>query len=524
MVMIVLCVLLLGIAARAAEPLPTIRIHGNSLLSEEIYRAIVYLPPGAAADQATANVVVRQLFSFLYRAGFVLASVEAHPKDNAIDVIIDEGRLDKIVFIGTSSLMTLRLKLELYLPNHIFNQLSLRRQLKQFGEKYNFHDLTYKLVPTRPIEHVGPQLPNLWTIQGQDLVPPQSHHELWITIGKKQWGTGFSIDLTYDFPDGFEPSINYRSEHLLLKGDRWQVGGAVGAKLRNHLDSGQTYLVLSHLRVEGRYYTPPLFGIGFRPFVWLVSDLISRQRPDLQIDIYYSEWLEGSLNFNYDITPELNFFVGGGVGQRYFGGMTKNQDAAVTELPDQFRPFLRARLEWLLNPDELHRDNRHLFWVEERHVWTMPEAGAQFDRLSVRYQNVFNFGWNELRLKAKGVWLWGTKVEFDDEEPVGGRYIRGVFGDTWYVRRVTNLSLEFRLSISRDVYKVSVFHDLAVFGALDALDVGRRKEKAMAADSFGLGFHILILDLFQLDLYYAVGFDSDKNFDHGIAMSLTNVF
>jgi hypothetical protein len=214
------------------------------------------------------------------------------------------------------------------------------------------------------------------------------------------------------------------------------------------------------------------------------------------------------------------------VGQRYFAGLKQIKDKDPTVItvpvsaPNQFRPFALGRLEWLFNPIEVRRDNRHVWSLEERHYWSTP--GGQLDRLSLYYQKVFNFGWNDLRLKTSGVWLWGNGVEFDDEEPVGGRYVRGVFGDRYYVRRVANLSLEFRLSISRDVYKVSVFHDLAVFGALEGEK--RHNETAKAADSFGLGFHVLILDLFQLDLYYAIGFNSDKNFDHGIALSLTNVF
>jgi hypothetical protein len=509
-----------AVAAQAEGQPPEIHIHGNYLLSEEIYRAIVYLPPGAAADEATAQVVVRQLISFLYRAGFVLALVEARVQDNAIEVEVDEGRLDKIVFLGVSSLMTLRLKLELELPHHIYNQASLNRQLQHFSKKYNFHDLTYKLVPTSPIKHVGPQLPNLWTIQGHDLIPPESHYELWITIGSKEWGTGFGIDFSYDFPDGLEPGINYKSENLFFDGDRWQAEAVVGGKLRNHLDNGQPYPVLSRLKAEGRYYSPPLFGIGFRPFIWLVSDLVSRQRADLEIDIYYSEILEGSLDLGYEIVPGLLVFAGGGVGQRYFAGLTQTKDATIpVSAPNQFRPFILGRLEWLMNPNELHRDNRHVFSLEGRHFW--PTPGGQLDRLSAHYQKMFNIGWNDLRLKTGGVWLLGKGVEFDDEEPVGGRYVRGVFGDRYYVRRVANLSVEFRLSISRDLYKISVFHDLAVFGALDDM---RQNETFKLADSFGLGFHILILDLFQLDLYYAFGFDSDKNFDHGVAVSLTNVF
>ena len=90
-----------------------------------------------------------------------------------------------------------------------------------------------------------------------------------------------------------------------------------------------------------------------------------------------------------------------------------------------------------------------------------------------------------------------------------------------YVEKVAGLSLEFRLSLARDLFKLGVFHDAAVFGELDRAGGG---ETFRFANSFGLGFHALILDTFQLDLYYAFGFNSEEDFDHGPSASLKKVF
>ena len=92
---------------------------------------------------------------------------------------------------------------------------------------------------------------------------------------------------------------------------------------------------------------------------------------------------------------------------------------------------------------------------------------------------------------------------------MGGRYVRGVFGDRYYVKRVAALALEFRWSLARDLYKISVFHDLAVYGELD-------REHG--------GDHPRVADAFGLNLYYSFGFTSDGKFDRGVSASISKAF
>ncbi len=514
------CLLALSSAAQARPP--PVRIHGNYALIDEVYLAVLDLPSTARANRATAALVERRLLDFLHRAGYVLADVRARVVDGAIEVRVDEGRLEKIIFLGTGTLRTLRLKLDLSLPHHIFNRPNLVRQLKYLGKRHGVSKITFKLVPVRAVDHEGPQMGDLGRIKGEAIVRPSASYQLQIRFGDSDWGTGFGLDLEYDFPDGLTLEGYYKGVGLLFEDDRWLAGSRAGGKVRYGLDDGEPYLALSRAAVEFKWYTPSLVGRGLRPYLWFRSDLVSRQRRDLEVEIYYSERLEGSLNLGYEFVDGVAFSVGGGVQEKFVFGVEYGEGytTGVSE-ESRFRPFVLGKAELELGSREVRRDRRHQLELEGRHYWV--QGLHSFGVAEFKYQKVFEIGWHDLWVRSRGTWLWG-EIQFYDEEPVGGRYVRGVFGDRYYVHRVGNLTLEFRLSLARDLVKLGVFHDLAVFGDLDR-DAAGGGEPVRVADSFGLGFHVLILDAFQLDLYYGFGFIFEEDFfDHGLAVSLKKVY
>lgn len=498
---------------------PPVKIHGNYALFDEVYLAILDLPSTARADRDTAALVERRFLDFLHRAGYVLADVRAEPVDGNIEVHVDEGRLEKIIFLGAGTLRTLRLKLDLSLPHHIFNRPNLVRQLKNLGKRHGVSKVSFKLVPVRAMGHDGPQVDDLGKINGQAIVRPHARYQLHIRFGESEWGTGFGFDLEYDFPDGLTLGGYYKGAGLVFGEDRWLLGAKAGGKVRDDLDDGEPYLALSRAAAEFKWYTPSLVGRGLRPYLWLRSDLESRQRRDLEVEIYYSERLEGSLNIGYEFTDGLAFSIGGGVEERFIFGVEYKQDhTAGVEADPRFRPFVLGKADLDFGSREVRRDRGHQMVLEGRHYWV--EGLHSFGKAALKYQKVFELGWHDLWIKSRGTWLWGD-IRFYDEEPVGGRYLRGVFGDRYYVHKVGSLALEFRLSLVRDLVKLSFFHDLAVFGELDRVAGG---ETVRVADSFGLGFHVLILDAFQFDLYYGFGFTFEEDFDHGLAVSLKKVY
>ncbi|MGQ0505135.1 MAG: hypothetical protein ACT4TC_07410, partial [Myxococcaceae bacterium] len=87
--------------------------------------------------------------------------------------------------------------------------------------------------------------------------------------------------------------------------------------------------------------------------------------------------------------------------------------------------------------------------------------------------------------------------------------------------RVASGSFEFRFSLTRDIFKLSLFQDVAVFGELDRQN---RTERAQVGNSFGSGLHALFEGMIQIDLYFAFGFKSDGLTDRGLSLVLRKVF
>ena len=134
------------------------------------------------------------------------------------------------------------------------------------------------------------------------------------------------------------------------------------------------------------------------------------------------------------------------------------------------------------------------------------------------YEKMFPFGWNEL--------AGGDARHLPDRlRPLsrGGidrGVLRGPFGDV-YARRFAGLQLEYRYSFLRDRSSSGMFHNLAGYGAINRDD---RCEKLTFANAFGLGAHALIIDEFQLDAWYGVGWSSTGKFDHGAALQIRQAF
>lgn len=82
-------------------------------------------------------------------------------------------------------------------------------------------------------------------------------------------------------------------------------------------------------------------------------------------------------------------------------------------------------------------------------------------------------------------------------------------------------SLELRYSLRREVFKVGAFLDGGLFGDEGR---GRRVAGTKIAGATGLGIHTLLLDVLQLDLYYALGVTSDGELSQGVGLNASKAF
>lgn len=503
----------------AAAPL-RLSFRGNTVLFDEVYLAVLSLPEDARANEVTAALVRSQLLAFLHKSGFELAHVLVRPNGDALMVDIDEGALEKVVFRGQLTVQTLRLKLALNLPHDVFNRPALERELDALARQLGIERVWFELVPTEEVKHVGPQIEQLPDLPGLALVKPRRAYELHIFTAEREWDTGFGLDLRSGFPDGLELGANYQGQGLLFAADRWRVAASGGGALRERIADERLYPSFSRGFAEIRWYSPPLVARMARPFIWLRAEAIERQRPDLGVEDYFHATADGSLHLQYALARDFDVSLGGGFQWRRLFGFKPSPGVELAPTvfeSERMRPFALLRTHVVFGGDEARWDRRHELNAEARQYFGLRDPWYGEGRLA--YQVVRSFGWHDLWLRANGVWLWG-EVLLHNEEPVAGRHLRAVFGQQ-YVRRVGSASAEFRFSVTRDLYKISVFHDAAVFGAIDR---ATGEERLLVGNSFGPGFHALIEGMLQLDLYLAFGFDTQRRFDSGVHASLLKVF
>ncbi|HEX4622084.1 MAG TPA: hypothetical protein VH208_11005, partial [Myxococcaceae bacterium] len=420
---------------------PELHIHGNEVMADEVYLAVLDLAPDALADLSTAVNVREQLLAFLTRAGYELAQVHVTVVGHALDVDIDEGQVEKVVFRGNLSFQTLQLKLALVLPHDVFNRPQLDRELKKLSAAYHIEKVWYELIPTQEVEHVGPQLEQLPEIQGLELVHARRRYELHLFFAEHEWDTGAGLDVRSGYPDGVELGLFYKGQGLLFNDDRWKVAISGGGNLRNHIPDQSFYVTPSRVFGEARWYSPDIRGIG-RPLVWLKAEGVARQRQDLDIENYYHQLAEGSLNFQWQFARGLTLSLGGGTQfRRVFGACyavptssdnncyhsldqvlaaPSLQGRSPPSLPAQdssdfntptIRSFVILHTDLLFDPSEPRWDRQHTLTAEARDYFGLSET--HYAEVRAAYRKVWSVGWHDVWLRARGAYLDGD-VFFHD--------------------------------------------------------------------------------------------------------------
>ena len=69
--------------------------------------------------------------------------------------------------------------------------------------------------------------------------------------------------------------------------------------------------------------------------------------------------------------------------------------------------------------------------------------------------------------------------------------------------------------------KVGLFDEVVLFGTIDR---ARGSESLRVADSFGIGFHALFLDAFELDLYAGLALSRKADLGSGVTLSIRQAY
>jgi hypothetical protein len=514
--------MLLALLLAASEPL--LVFHGNVALVEDVYRAVLDLPAGTKATPANARTVATRLRRFLHKAGYALATVRARVEGEHIAVDIDEGRLDKIIFVGGGAFETLRLRLDLHLNNDVFNKPELERQLRELARRLGLSDFAYEVVPVENVPAPRLSLEDFEPLEELTLglIRPGRPYELRILVQPGSFLPGISPELEVNSLEGGGIGATYQSGRLFFEQDRFRLGGRIAGALQQRLDNSGSSFVFTRTVGEAAFQSPPLWRI-FRPTLLGRIDLSARQRPDIPLERYQFATLEAGVELGLVPVTGLRGALGAGVARRLLfglqgvGGAPPPSTAGPTA---QNRLYGEASLELVLDPRSIRRDRHHEMALRAR-MYGPPNqgVGGALD-LSGRYQKMFPWGWNELWVEARGRALSGA-ILFPEESSIGGGdELRGPFGAE-YARKLAAVDVELRLSIVRDVFKLGVFHNAVAYGRIDRAS---NAETPSVADSFGLGVHALIIDEFQLDAWFGVGFASGGRFDKGAALRIVQAY
>jgi hypothetical protein len=207
----------------------------------------------------------------------------------------------------------------------------------------------------------------------------------------------------------------------------------------------------------------------------------------------------GALWLEWEPTLGIRLQAGGGFFYRRLFDFTPGPPqggppSSGVEPQTRERPFVALRLDFTFDPENERWDRHHHLLVELQQQPSGANEGA-LAWADYHYQVVLPFGWHDLWLKSHGYAAW-YQTSFHDEQSLG-EFLRGGFGRD-FVRRAAGLGTEFRFSVTRDVFKVSLFTDFAGYMQVDNMaETGPLR----VAFSFGPGAHFLLEGLVQLDLY-----------------------
>jgi len=555
----------------AAATLPPVIVEGNQVLPDDVYRTVLALSvsgPDAArtstigltatasasgtlttsvAEALTSSVTPTEqmprwaqmasvdpeaaaaevravVLDFLIASGYELARVQARVTSDGVVLDIDEGQLDKVIFLREGTLANIELRFALHLPSEVFNRPLLEEKLAKLIADSDITAAHWELVPTRPVEHAGIQVEEPRLIRGLRLLNPGAHHELHIRLERSIAREGLDVGLGLSGSDGLFVKAGYRIGDVIFSKDRLHTEARAGFYLGNGPESDRNPLGVSRLRGMVRWSPIPLGFEGIRAFAELDANLFGRRRDDLAIANYYFMPIAASVVIEAQILEGVTMTLGAGGEQRFLFGLDTPEEAQPLidkTADDDLRFFLTFGAEWILDPKELRADRQHRAALNLRFLGAgQSERAAAITKAYLEYENTISLGWDELRYGFHGAHQWG-RVPYYDELSIGDGFLRSGFGTQIYTNRAAAIALEYRISLSRDTLKVSVFNDAAVYQRLDDL---REEIDYPFADTFGGGLHVLFFDAFQLNTYVGVTVDQALGLDLGVKVELTRAF
>lgn len=490
------------VAAKSAPTVPSLEISGTKLIKmREVRHAIGQLPARPTRDWV--NNALRRALGIYHERGYALARGWVKLEGRRVRITIDEGKVNRITFVGASTVKTLLWRVELYLPEKVFHRPTLKTTLERIKSKYNLRHAYYRM------HSVGP------TVKAPDgsRMLTRELRLYFLTRESFGWGVDVALSSTY----GVVPSLSVAKQGALFRRDRLSGRVSVAFPYRQYLFTESPKFQWVHGQLSTSYRLP-FFIKRLAPRIDGAGAISRLQRSDLELNNFFRSRASVLLALELLATRRLSLLLRAGYANTGLWGFeqvegTPANAAYTTRSIDTFASDLRAKLS--IGREVLRRDMQDELWASTRvdvsshqDWWVETRVGGQY---------VWNPGHNDLILHGHG-WLLTGDSAFWKERPIAD-FVRVFFDNRYWVREAAEIDIAFRLSLYNDRLKLGVFHDFALFYERREGDLDR----VSWANAFGPSLHLLVLDSFAIDIYYGFGF-APSGFDHNMVFRARKVF
>jgi len=463
----------------------------------------------------SARKVIRSINSFYREKGYsIVRTYLLKHTGNRLSLFVDEGRLDKVVFLKLGTLELAKVKLDFDLPHDIYNTEKIKKITADMKKKYGYERIRYRLKPVKKYNSSLFQLDRSLEIPvlGKTRLPFfekfGKRYDLEINVekatGRKNKSRGFDYGLNIHYTKGFIPRVRYFHNSLISSGDR----------LESELSSGFMYGIngefgswpeLTFAQLDNAYYFRPMIREIFTPRAKALIYRSSSARNDLGLEKYGYWLLRGSLAPGLTLRKKFNLHPG--IGGESVIITDSNVDSTSQYIVSQSEirkqteanPFVEVESSYDFSSGNRERSSGSISSIDRiiflKYRYYFGDNTFHEIKTGINYEFFFRSR-DIYTLKFEYQIVW-KQPPFYHQAPVSSSHFKGFMGKSYHTENSGSVSNEYIISIYRDYIYAGLFADLVCFKG-----TGYDLSGVQGGMVAGPVLKLLVFEQFEIYFYY----------------------
>lgn len=487
----------------AVQKYKEVNIHGLKINNEQFLKTYLDLER-LSTQKKHFKTTAKKINRFYHLGGFILAKtylIEETPEK--LTLLVDEGRLQRIVFLGLNSIDTLRMKYYFHLPKRIYNINTVQNETQRLKKEYKYKDVEFSLKPAEKGDLAFFQLDKEFDLPllGKARLPffgeITSRYNLEIIFVSKPLSESdtLSYGLRTSYKKGFIPEIEYYIPSFFMKKDSLTIGSSTGILYGFDFKFNELPK-WTFLEAHSDYNFPPAFEDYFTPMASVSAHLSRASRTDIGLSSYNFLILDGILAPGITLLRKLKIYAGAGGEKAHIFEPDIDKDSRYQvdiEKHTETWGLVRLRTSADLRILKLKRTRK--LQIEEAYDYYF-NGDNIFNKLNIEMNGIIDFkNLDSFCYAIEYDRIW-NKPPFYHEISVANSNFKGFMGDSYYSRNMIRSANEYMISVYKDLYYLGFFTDLVYFEG-SGYDLTGYQEGIVA----GIAGHVIFLDQFELNLF-----------------------